>query len=205
MAEIKYKRLTRARARSLFAIAFMSRSSLWLGDDHLLCVESAGYSETYKRFYFRDIQAVTIQQTMRYQWLNGIAAFIFLSFFALSLATLPKTSPSLWSSGEIAGGIVLAVVLGLCVLLLLANLFCGATCKTGVRTAVQTEELPSLCRVRRARKVLQNIRPLIAAAQGGQLSPDVASAWMQNLAASAGAPAQNTAADKPNVPPRLVS
>jgi hypothetical protein len=37
----------------------MSHPSLWLGEDHLLCVDSNGYAETYKRFYFRDVQAIT--------------------------------------------------------------------------------------------------------------------------------------------------
>ena len=34
-----------------------------------------------------------------------------------------------------------------------------------IRTAVQTESLPSLCRVRQTQKVMARIRPLIAAAQ----------------------------------------
>src|SRR5882724_2221817 len=36
-------------------------SSLWLGPDHLLVVEIAGITEKYRRFYFRDIQAVIVE------------------------------------------------------------------------------------------------------------------------------------------------
>ena len=72
MPEKEYHRLTRARPRSAFAVAFISRSSLWLGRDHLLCVDSSGYTETYKRFYFRDIQAVTIVATKRRTVFNGV-------------------------------------------------------------------------------------------------------------------------------------
>ena len=36
---------------------------LYLGPDHLLQTASTGYSETYKRFYFRDIQAIVIRKT----------------------------------------------------------------------------------------------------------------------------------------------
>jgi hypothetical protein len=49
---------------------------------------------------------------------------------------------------------------------LVANLLLGPTCVCHLKTAVQTEELPSLRRLRRARKVLARLRPLIVAAQG---------------------------------------
>ena len=72
MPEKEYQRLTRARSRSAFGVVSMSRSSLWLGKDHLLCVDSSGYTETYKRFYFRDIQAVTLVATKRRDIWNGV-------------------------------------------------------------------------------------------------------------------------------------
>jgi hypothetical protein len=53
---------------------------------------------------------------------------------------------------------------------LLINNLLGPSCVCHLRTAVQTEELSSLNRLRRARKLLNRIRPLIAAAQG-ELSP----------------------------------
>ena len=56
MSDIRYIRLTRFSFRSPF-------SNLWLGPDHIMSVRSNGYMETYKRFYFRDIQAVVIQTT----------------------------------------------------------------------------------------------------------------------------------------------
>src|SRR4030095_8113184 len=43
----------------------MSFSRLWLGRDHLLAVYSTGYSENYKRFYYRDIQALITRTTSR--------------------------------------------------------------------------------------------------------------------------------------------
>ena len=39
------------------------RSTLWLGPDHLLLVQSTPVSETYRRFYFRSIQNVTVRKT----------------------------------------------------------------------------------------------------------------------------------------------
>src|SRR5438045_8577020 len=63
MAEKEYQRLTRARSRSAFGIVSTGRSSLWLGKDHLLSIESTGYTENYKRLYFRDIQGICIRKT----------------------------------------------------------------------------------------------------------------------------------------------
>jgi hypothetical protein len=206
MSEIPYQRLTGSRARSLFAVFFQSRSSLWLGPDHLLCADTTGYSETYKRFYFRDVQIISIQQTMRLRWWSGITGFFALVFLAFLLIGVPKTSPTHWSSGDIAGGIFLSSITGLCALLFLINLFLGPTCKSFLRTAVQIEELPSLCRVRKTRKVLARIRPLIAAAQGGELSGEAVSARMREWAAASAEPSPaNGVADEPNVPPRLAS
>lgn len=170
MAEQKYQRLTRERAR--FNVAISTRSSLWLGDDHLLHVECTGYTENYKRFFFRDIQAITIYKTARRALWNGILAPLFAlsALIVLTLAYGNQIAMYIW------GGVVV-IVFG--IPLLLNNLF-GPTCACEIRTAVQTEDLPSICRVRQAHKVLDEIRPLIAAAQG-QLTADEANARMQQL------------------------
>ena len=42
----------------------------------------------------------------------------------------------------------------------------GPSCRCHIRTAVQTEVMPSLNRIRRADKVLTSIKPLIDAVQG---------------------------------------
>jgi len=165
MPDQEYQRLTRTRSRT----AFVSRSSLWLGKDHLLCVDSSGYTETYKRFHFRDIQAVTFMATKRraiWNWVLGPVSAIFL---VLLLASLPYTG----STGPRSnlGEIVFFAFLGFvfAVPLLINNLL-GPSCICHLRTAVQIEELSSLNRLRRARNLLNRIRPLIVAAQG-ELSP----------------------------------
>jgi hypothetical protein len=100
---------------------------------------------------------------------------------------------------------------------LLLNNLLGPTCTCHLRTAVQTEELPSLSRVRRVRRVLNRIRPLIVAAQG-QLTSEEVSARMRELsqsltqgqAAPAGQPASPAepsryVIDDLNAPPRIIS
>jgi hypothetical protein len=173
MAETKYKRLTHMRSRSTFAVALMSRSSLWLGEDHLLCVDSNGYTETYKRFYFRDIQAITTRQTKRrliWNWILGILAAFCLA--SCNFGSLFKSQP------DVKTLVFLSIAIFILGIPLLFNNIYGRTCVCQLRTAVQIEDLPSLRRVRQTRKVLEKIRPLIIAAQG-QLSPEEISVRMQ--------------------------
>jgi hypothetical protein len=134
------------------------RSRLWLGADHLLLLETQWYTEEYKRFYFRDIQAITIRKTDNGKYIN-------LVWMSLAIPTLAGV---IFSSGgwQVFWIIVTAIFGGF----LLLNALYGPTSVCHLRTAVQTEELPSLKRLRRARKVLARLRPLIAEAQG-QFSP----------------------------------
>ena len=160
MAEKEYLRLTRPRVRrkGFLTIAVGSaRSSLWLGKDHLLNIDATSYAEEYKRFYFRDIQAFTIQKTRRHEIWNWVLSVLLILCLAgvLSEATRP----------------FMAFLILIFAMSLLINNILGPTCAFYIRTAVQTEHVPSLNRIRRTRKVLDHIRPLIVAAQG-QLTPE---------------------------------
>ena len=167
----EYQRLTRTRSQSGFAFAYVSRSSLWLGKDHLLCVDTTGYTENYKRFYFRDIQAITVQQTEQQHWWTGIFGFVAFVFVIFSISVAPNVPVSQWSGGAMVGEGILVGGLVFSILLLVVNLLRGPTCKCYLRTAVQVELLSPLNRVGRARNALARIRPLIVAVQG-QLAPE---------------------------------
>jgi hypothetical protein len=163
VAEPAYKRLTWPRTRrgkSFLTALRAPRQSLWIGEDHLLSVDSASYSEEYKRFYFRDIQAVFICPTGRRAVWNGIlAALLIMHLLVFGWFGAPA--------------VILAIVaVVLAIPLIINNLF-GPACRVYLRTAVQVEELPSLSRLPRARRVLDRIRPLITAVQG-PLSPEAA-------------------------------
>jgi len=177
MAEKEYHRLTFARAHTSFGAAFAGQSSLWLGKDHLLGIESTNFVETYKRFYFRDIQAITVVQSKRrmiWNWVLGSLTVLCAAAWGYGLLTSPFDP----------GLVILAIIVTspLAVPLLINNLL-GPTCKGHIRTAVQTEELVSLKRVRKVRKILDRIRPLIVAAQG-QLVPEEIPARMRALSDS---------------------
>lgn len=183
MADIKYQRLTRERSPRRFAAVGQARAALWLGDDHLLLVETSGITETYKRFFFRDIQAVTIRRTSRrkiWNWVLSaplVLCALFVAFRAFDVR---------WIDGGEAGVLtVVGVVFGIP---LLINNLLGSTCTCQLRTAVQTEELPSLCRLRKTRKVLAKIRPLIAAAQGQLTAEEVSARLRESVVAPPAAP-----------------
>jgi hypothetical protein len=151
--EKEYRRLPGAGIRR-HALVSATRSRLWLGRDHLLSTDTQWYTEDYKRFYFRDIQAIIIHKTESGKIIN----IVFSALTALPLFAALATG----------GGASLfwGIVAGCFGLILFINALFGPTCFTHIRTAVQTEELPSLRRLRRANKVLARVRPLIVAAQG---------------------------------------
>src|SRR5215472_6229365 len=155
--EQPYTRLTRTRARA-FGVVYAARSSLWLGADHLLLVASNGYSETYQRFYFRDIQALWIRRTDNWKYW-GLAWGVLAGLFALF--GLVTADVGIGYRLGFFGGPVF--VFGT---LLLLNLAAGPSCICHLRTAVQMVELSALNRVPRARRALDRLRPLIADAQG---------------------------------------
>jgi hypothetical protein len=165
VAKAEYTRLTRGHVRSGFAVAVTSRCSLWLAHDHLLFIDSNGYTETYKRFYFRDIQALTLAFTQRRLLWNCIwGALAVVCLLVWTAVVLP--SPAIGTAGWISGA-GLALLFSV---LLLANNLLGPTCICQIKTAVQTEELAPLNRVGRARRVIARLRPLIRDAQR-QLPP----------------------------------
>jgi len=177
MAEITYQRLTRDRTTRQFAVASATRESLWLGSDHLLQVQQRGFTETYKRFYFRDIQAITVLKTSRRTvWNAGLAVPVAICLIGFMVSALPSPNTVAMAVWSVFAAIFL--------LPLVVNNLRGTACTCALRTAVQNEELGSLSRVRQTRNVLDKIRPLIIAAQG-QLAPEDVAARMQEALSGA--------------------
>lgn len=128
-------------------------TTLWEGEDHLLLVDSNRMSESYRRFFYRDIQAFAICETAKGHITSGVLA---------SLA-LPLGIPAFFVGFN--AGVVLGALAVLFLLLALINYLRGPTCLCTVQTAVQNHRITSLNRVRVARKVLGLIQPKIEAAQ----------------------------------------
>jgi hypothetical protein len=127
--------------------------TLWEADDHLLLVQSHGYTEAYRRFFYRDIQAIVICRTK-----SGMVASLVFGLLAAALGV---------SAAFVAAdaAIPLWFFAGAFLFIALVSLLRGPTCRCTLRTAVQTQELPSLHHLRTARKTLRRIQPKIEAAQ----------------------------------------
>lgn len=157
-------------------ITWTGLSRLWQGDDHVLLVMNHGFAESYRRFFYADIQGIVVRRTHLGKSWNAIWIFG-LVFFAALAAVVDEAVSSL-----ILLGFAAPFAVGL-----IANLLLGPTCACHVRTAVQSERVPALSRLRAARKFLERVEPLIAAAQGE---------WPAQPGASEPEPA-STAADAP--------
>lgn len=127
--------------------------TLWEAGDHLMQVQSSSIGERYKRFYFRDIQAIFYRKTKRALAIRltcGILAAI-CGIGALNAGF--EGAAILWS---------VAAVLALVVVV---DAIRGASCECHVKTPVQTTRLASLRRMRKMERVLSRIEPLIVDAQ----------------------------------------
>ena len=141
---------------------------VWLGDDHILLVRGRTFFESYRRFFFNDIQGILVRRTDIGRMWNGIWASFALLFGLLSLA---------FDSTGIIVMLSLAVPF---VMALIVNIALGPTCAFHIRTAVQTERIQAISRISAARKFIARIEPLIATAQGSppaeQLKVELAAA-----------------------------
>ena len=133
-----------------------TRARLYLGKDHILSLLSTGYTESYKRFYFKDIQAVVAQKSADgTMW--GISFAIFTVAWILIALIIDEPVLS-FVFGWIPACVFLVLFLG--------NLIIGPTCVSYIYTAVTKEKLRSLRRLRKAQSVMNTLRPFIDAAQG---------------------------------------
>jgi hypothetical protein len=146
-----------AKGKTIFSLFSAQAGSLWLGPDHLLYAIRTRYSESYKRFYFRDIQAITICRTENGAYLNALLALITLG---VAILTYFLSSPIHFNQ------IYVASLSAFPLLFLAYNVALGPTCKCKLYTAVQVEPILAFTRLRKTQKTLQSIYPLIEAEQG---------------------------------------
>ncbi len=175
------------RREGTFIAGAVRQSRLWLGQDHLLLVDSTLNAQELKRFYFRDIQAITVRKTHKGRTTNLVLAGLIAMF-------------CLWAvliTDDVGQGVLLtiAAVFGG---FLIANSLFGPTCECHLQSAVQREQLPSLGRLRTARKVLGLLRPHIEQAQGN-LSAGEARERAATLAAAPASAAPKRAGATPEV------
>ncbi len=147
----KYSRLPGKKRK------FLGKDTLWTESDHILMVESSGMSEDYKRFYFKDIQSISITKTLSATITNSILAVVII-LFSIWAAYL-------WKSLNAASAFPL-IVACVCLFYLVINLFKGASCNCWLTTAVQRVKLTPVNRCRAAIKMMEILGPKIEQQQG---------------------------------------
>jgi hypothetical protein len=137
------------------------RSRIYQGPDHLLVVQSTGYTEEYKRIFYRDLQYVEVRVNRKRFWQAMISgAFVLLSVLLYVLLIYLKVST------------VAAQILGLCFLIwFVVNLALGPTCDCFVRTSVQTLQIPAPGRMKKVPVLIAFLQTKIAALEPAQATP----------------------------------
>lgn len=165
---------------------WLRRNRLYLAADHLLLVRFDGFTEEYRRFHLRDIQGFVVRRTTRRAWVNLILGGLAL------LLLLPVPFPDTPFGAQVTFGVLAAIPL----VGVLINSSAGPTCRTSIRTAVQTLDVPALSRERDYDRVLARITPLVLAAQGA--FADSAPPTMDR--SEGPAPAEEATTDLPSPP-----
>lgn len=129
--------------------------SLWLGADHVLVVDSFRFSEEYRRFYFRDVQAIVLRKCVRFV----VPAWWLLGFLSAGIAALIGLAGKHWLTT--AGN---TVMVGMA--LYLGGMSVFGSCRVHIKTAVSWAALPSLYRMGPARRAVAILTDKIAALQG---------------------------------------
>jgi hypothetical protein len=163
-------------------------SSVWMGPDHLLLVKSQRFQEEYKRFYFRDVQAIAVADAPRFHISSRAVALAALWLVAFAFCMLPGPS-SYTVNGFAYHPRASATWLWLTAAALVAAwafISAKGSCVCRIYTAVSADPLPSVYRRWTAKKFLALVEPRIrdaqAALEGGwaeavedrQVGPEVA-------------------------------
>src|SRR5688572_1401996 len=159
----EYRRLP-GRARTV-----MGSIGLWQGKDHLLLCSSTSFSQDYRRFYYSDIQVITVRRTVTRE-VRSIFLVALAGVFGLIAFQFQD-----W------GRDVLGALAGFLLFFALVDWLRGPTCVCHLRTAIQTMHLSSLNRLRTARKTMARLKPLIYEAQGTLTTEEI----QNNMAATA--------------------
>lgn len=117
----------------------VTHHQLWKGPDHFLLIKEIGWIEEYKRFYFSDIQSITVRQTAAY-----LVWALVLPLLALFVAGIGQTMDAS-APFYIAVGLIFLVILSL-------HLLQGPTCSCWMQTGINKEKLLMFRRVRQVRK-----------------------------------------------------
>jgi hypothetical protein len=142
---------------------FFQKSSVWAGPDHLLLVRGSRFRDEYKRYYYRDVQAIAVARAPRFHVSTRLAAIACACWVAVAVVQFGLAASRVISKpfAAEAGGTSLIVLV-----LVWAYVSAKQSCRCRIYTAVSGDELPSVYRMWTARKFLAAVEPLVAQTQG---------------------------------------
>ena len=128
------------------------RHSLWMAPDHLLRVRAHPFGQEYRRYYFKDIQALVMTELV-----NPTAYFLygFAALFALLSFLLFSIQHQVWGTLSAFPAIIL--------------FYWGwrtPDCACRIQTRVSTDRLPSLGKFRSARRAIAVVQTDVERVQG---------------------------------------
>lgn len=130
----------------------VSYDTLWMANDHLLVVHSNRISEQYQRIYFKDIQALVVEQP-DHSWKKTVWGG-FLALFTLALLAL-----------AFSNHYIIAFLMLLPMAIPFSILACMAQCRCYALTALGRYKLGALKRHEPLQSALAILTPLILEAQ----------------------------------------
>ena len=128
------------------------RHSLWIAPDHLLRVRAHPFAQEYRRYYFKDIQALVLTESP-----NPAVYFLygFAAFFGLLCVLLFSSKHQVWGT-----------LLALPTILLLYIAWRIPECVCRIQTRVSADWLPSLGKLRSAHRSIARIQQAVEGVQG---------------------------------------
>jgi hypothetical protein len=132
-----------------------TRSSVWLGADHILLIEGTRINERYQRVYLRDILGMVILRKPRFvlqvQWMFVLPAVLIAAAFV----------PASWRATSFS----IATLVDLLILTALYLTSLRHGCRLYFATALGNVFVRSVFRQREAQKLLLAVEPVISQAQ----------------------------------------
>lgn len=205
---IAYTKLNCTGPEPRIAALAAKKGEVWLAPDHFIYTERSGYSEKARRFFFADIQAISITPTnSAYQnarVLTAISVIVLLLAIALIALHLQEGSNSL----ALPFFYILAVVISVpCIWGAVRRWLMVPSCHFAVHTAAQSHTLATVASMKRARILEETLRQRILETQGTVPATELDGSWnAERQVGSAAATSERhirLSADVAAAPPKL--
>ncbi|MBA4388307.1 MAG: hypothetical protein C0404_10025, partial [Verrucomicrobia bacterium] len=150
----------RLPCRGITSLLPLERHAVWRAADHFMIVVTEGFTEYYKRFYLKDIQAIILRKTNlreKRSVIMGLSAIVMAAVAAIPLMFLEFDAVLLFMPAGILVPFLAAIIV---------NTALGPTCEVFLQTSVQTERLYALSRLRKSLVIVATMKTAVETLQG---------------------------------------